>query len=294
MKKLSLIPILLLTCGALAQDFFVPGSVIEGLQMDSAVLGRPLRFALYLPPDYATSSRRYPVVYLLHGYTDDETAWIQFGEAPLTADRGIAHRDFPPMIIVMPDGGVGWYINDYLGKNRWEDAFIQEFIPYIDGHYRTRPQREFRAISGLSMGGWGTLLMAMRHPDLFSSCAAFSSGLWTDDEIVAMDDSRFEEIVGGLFGSQLKGKARLNNHFRQYNPLDLAKSLPVEKLKQVRYYIDCGDDDFLIRGNCALHLLLKDRNIPHEFRVHDGAHSWNYWRGYLSEGLKFIGQGFNR
>ncbi len=129
------------------------GQVLEGLHFTSAVLGREVNYAVYLPPDYQTSSRRYPVVYLLHGYTDDESGWVQFGEIHLAADRAIAAREIPPMIIAMPDGGVTWYINDYQNKVRFEDMFVQEFIPRIDSTLRTRPDREFRGVSGLSMGG---------------------------------------------------------------------------------------------------------------------------------------------
>ena len=160
--------------------------VQEGLHVASAILGRDVHYAVYLPPDYASSARRYPVVYLLHGYTDDESGWVQFGEIGPAADRAIADRTIPPMIIVMPDGGVAWYVNDYQNKVRWEDMFVQEFIPHIDATFRTRPQREFRGVAGLSMGGWGTLVYAFRHPDLFAAAAAFSAAVWTDEEIVAM------------------------------------------------------------------------------------------------------------
>lgn len=104
--------------------------------MKSGILGRDVNYAVYLPPDYETSGRRYPVVYLLHGYTDDESGWIQFGKVNLAADRAIAAREIPPMIIVMPDGGATFYINDCQDKVRYEDMFIQELIPHIDKTYR--------------------------------------------------------------------------------------------------------------------------------------------------------------
>lgn len=270
------------------------GQVLEGLHVTSEILGRDVNYAVYLPPDYAISTRRYPVVYLLHGYTDDESGWIQYGEINLAADRAIADREIPPMIIVMPDGGVTWYINDIQNKVRFEDMFVREFVPYIDATYRTRPVREFRGVAGLSMGGWGTLVYAMRHPDLFSACAAFSAAVWPDEEVAAMKQEMWVKVLGPVFGTGLTGKNRLTPHFCEDNPLDLAKTLPEESLKKVRYYIDCGDDDFLIKGNCALHLLLMDRKIPHEFRVRDGAHMWSYWRSGIVDGLKFIGQSFHR
>jgi len=285
---------LALTCPPFSLAGPEEGRVLEGLRCPSAVLGRDVPYAIYLPPGYESATRRYPVVYLLHGYTDNESGWIQFGEVDLAADRAIASREIPPMIIVMPDGGVAWYINDLAGKVRYEDMFVEEFIPHVDATYRTRPSREFRGLAGLSMGGWGTLVLSLRHPDLFAACAAFSAAVWPDEEILGMKQDTWDKVVGPVLGVGLAGKDRLTPHFRKHSPLDLAKSLPEESLKKVRYYIDCGDDDFLIRGNCALHLLLTDRKIPHEFRVRDGAHTWSYWRTGIVEGLKFIGQSFHR
>ena len=280
--------------GAAAQGPAGQGQALEGLHFTSAILGREVRYAVYLPPDYQASTRRYPVVYLLHGLTGSEPDWIQFGEINLTADRAIAGRDIPPMIIVMPDGGNLFYINDYQNKVRYEDMFVQEFIPHIDGTFRTRPAREFRGIGGLSMGGWGTLMLAMRHPDLFSACAAFSSAVWTDEDFAAMDQAAHDRIIAPLLGPNLKGKDRFTPLYRKYNPLDLAKTLPEETLKRIRIYIDCGDDDFLIKGNAALHIALAERKIPHEFRVRDGGHTWTYWRTGIVDGLRFIGESFHR
>jgi S-formylglutathione hydrolase FrmB len=251
-----------------------------------------VKFAVYLPPDYAASTRRYPVVYLLHGYSDDESGWIQFGEVNLAADRAIAEREISPMIIIMPDGGVSWYMNDYQGKVRWEDMFVNEFIPLIDKTFRTRAAREFRGISGLSMGGWGSLVLSMRHPDLFAACAAFSAAVWTEEDAATMEAPNYDRMFAALFGPRTDGKA--TDHFKAYNPINLAQAKPEAELKKVRYYIDCGDDDFLIKGNCLLHVALQERKIPHEFRVRDGAHTWSYWRTGITDGLKFIGQSFHR
>ena len=270
------------------------GRVVEGQSFPSSILGRDVNYAVYLPPDYAASGRRYPVVYLLHGYTDDESAWIQFGEVNLAADRGIAGREIPPLIIVMPDAGVSWYINDHRNKVRDEDMFIRELIPHIDKTYRTRPKKEFRGVAGLSMGGWGALVFSMRHPDMFAACAAFSAAVWTDEEYSAMEEKEYLSMLGPVFGPQPAGKARLTAHFKSYSPLDQAKTMGVDTLQKVRYYIDCGDDDELVKGNSALHVILKDRKVSHEFRVRDGGHTWSYWRTGIADGLKFIGQSFHR
>jgi enterochelin esterase-like enzyme len=271
------------------------GQVVEGFKVKSAILGRDVAYAVYLPPDYATSGRRYPVVYLLHGYTDNESGWIQFGEISLAADRAIADREIPPMIIVMPDGGVTFYINDAAGQVRYEDMFVQELIPHIDKAWRTRPDREFRGVAGLSMGGWGTLVYTLRHPELFAAGAAFSAAVWSDGDIAGMKQESWDKLLGPLFGAKgLAGQDRLTPAFRKVSPLELARTLPEDSLKRVRYYIDCGDDDFLIAGNCALHVLLAERKIPHEFRVRDGGHTWSYWRTGIVDGLKFIGESFHR
>jgi S-formylglutathione hydrolase FrmB len=279
---------------ALPQAPTTQSQVIEDLKITSSILGRDVNFSVYLPSDYAASARRYPVVYLLHGLTDNESGWIQFGEVHLAADRAIADREIPPMIIVMPDGGVTWYINDYQGKVRWDDMFVKEFVPFIDASYRTRPAREYRAISGLSMGGWGSLTLAMRHRDLFVACAAFSAAVWTEKDAGAMADQMYDGMFAPLFGPRPAEKGQPAPYFKSVNPISLAGSVADTELKKVRYYIDCGDDDFLISGNCALHLVLTERKIPHEFRVRDGAHTWTYWRTGIVEGLKFIGASFHR
>jgi S-formylglutathione hydrolase FrmB len=266
------------------------GKVFESLQFKSSLVGYPVEYSIYLPPDYEISQRSYPVLYLLHGYSDDETGWIQFGEANIIADKGIVYGDFPPCIIVMPDGKVTWYCNSFDGKDPWEDMFIKEFIPFIEKQYRIRPQKEFRAIAGLSMGGNGALLLSMRHPDLFSSCVAMSAGTFTDEEILA-DDS-YDRYFGNIYGP--KTKDAVSGHWKAYSPLYLLDSVEKEKLKSVRFYIDCGDDDFLYKGNSALHIKMRDLGIPHEFRVRNGGHEWSYWRTGLYDGLKFISEKFHR
>ncbi len=270
------------------------GKVIESLEFNSKLMGEAVKYTIYLPPDYETSVRRYPVVYLLHGYTDDDTGWLQFGEAPYIADEAIAGREIPPMIIVMPDGGVTWYVNDAAGKKPWADMFVEEFIPFIDETYRTRPEKEFRGISGLSMGGFGALQTAMRNPELFTACAAFSSGVYPDEVMENMEQERYDRVFGILYGEGLEGEERLTEHYKSFNPFDLLESQNIDKLKSVAWYIDCGDDDFLYKGNSALHVKMRDMKIPHEYRVRDGAHNWTYWRTGLKNGLKFIGNKFHR
>jgi len=277
-----------------SQGFSQTGIVKESLKYESKLLGGPVEYSIYLPPDYETSNRSYPVLYLLHGYSDDQTGWVQFGEVARIADQGIANGDFPPVIIVMPNGKITWYINDYKMVNPWEDMFVKEFIPSIEKIYRIRPKKEFRAISGLSMGGYGSLMLAMRNPDLFSSCVAFSSGTFTDKEIVDMPDNTYNMFFGDIFGKGLVGESRISDNWKAHSPLHLIYDVPKEKLKTIRFYIDCGDDDFLFEGNTQLHIQMRKLELPHEFRTRQGSHEWQYWRTGLVDGLKFIGEGFHR
>ncbi len=274
--------------------FSQKGKVLESLKCQSKLLGYPVEYSIYLPADYETSNRSYPVLYLLHGYSDDETGWVQFGEVAQIADKGIESGDFSSVIIVMPNGKVSWYCNDYKMANPWENMFVKEFIPSIEKTYRIRAKKEFRAISGLSMGGYGSLMLAMRNPDLFSSCVAFSSGTFTDEEIIAMPDNTYKMYFGDIFGSSLAGEKRISDSWKDHSPLHLIYDVPRDKLKSIRFYIDCGDDDFLFEGNTQLHIQMRKLDIPHEYRTRNGGHEWPYWRSGLVEGLKFISQSFHR
>lgn len=284
--------IILLSAAALTA-FSQQGILKESLTVKSSILGTNVEYSVYLPSDYNVSNRHYPVLYLLHGYTDDEIGWTQFGEVDRIADRTINSGEAPPMIIVMPDAGVSWYINSADGKVRWEDFFIQEFIPHIDAGLRTRPTKEFRAVAGLSMGGHGTLIMAMKHPDLFTAAAPLSAGIFTEKELISLPDDTWKNVFGPPYGEHT-GEARLTDHLRQNWILSIVENANADELKKVKYYIDCGDGDFLIKGNMELHALLIDKGVPHEFRVRDGIHNWEYWRTALPEVLKFVGDSFRR
>lgn len=285
---------LLLSMISITQAQVSHGVVKEGLTMESKTLGKKVRYTIYLPFDYETSTRFYPVVYLLHGYTDNDMAWIQFGEANLTADEAIAKREIPSMIIAMPDGGPSWFINNYNNSVRYEDFFFQEFLPYIESHYRTRPEKRYRAVAGLSMGGFGSLVYAMRHPDMFAACAAMSAAVNTTDQIVAIEDSTWKSSWPITVYGPGSGQARLTEHFLSYNPIRMVETGDAEKLKSVRIYLDCGDDDYLTIGNAMLHVALTQKKIPHEYRVRDGAHTWSYWRNGLTDAVIFIGSSFHK
>lgn len=270
------------------------GKVIERNILQSKILNKEVAYSVYLPPGYQTSQRTYPVVYLLHGYTDDNTGWVQFGEINRYADKAISEGTIPPMIIVMPNADSSWYINSYDGKENYEDFFVRELIPSVEKQFLIKGTRAYRAVCGLSMGGYGALILAMKHPELFVASAPLSAAVFDDDAIVGMNDKSYDQMLGQLYGRGLKGKSRLTTAWYNNSVMKLAAEKSVGELSRVRYWIDCGDDDFLSKGNCELHILLSERKIPHEFRMRDGNHTWNYWRTGIVDALAFIGESFRR
>ncbi len=295
MKRLRL-PFLAVLCVLLSVTGICQpaGKVIEQLSVKSAILNRPVKYTIYLPADYETSQRSYPVVYLLHGYTDDNTGWLQFGEINRYADKGIYEGVIPPMIIVMPNADSSWYINSYDGKENYEDFFIKEFMPAVEKAYRIKAEKRFRGIAGLSMGGYGTLNYSIKYPQLFAAAAPLSAAVFDDNAIETMGDESYDRTFAQLFGRGLKGAARLNASWYKNSILKMIESRNTDDLKKVRFWIDCGDDDFLTKGNSLLHIAFVDKHIPHEYRVRDGAHTWTYWRTGITDALQFIGQSFHQ
>jgi enterochelin esterase-like enzyme len=275
-------------------SFAQSGKVLEQEIIKSKILGKDVHYTLYLPADYFTSQRSYPIVYLLHGFTDDNTGWLQFGEINRYADKAINNGTIPPMIIAMPNGDSSFYVNSFDGKENYEDFFIKEFMPAVEKAYRVKADRRYRGVAGLSMGGYGTLIYALKHPDLFSACAPLSAAVWEDDDLVSMSDNTWNNVIGRVFGASLKGKDRLTKAWYDNSPLKIIADKSADDLKKVRYWIDCGDDDFLSNGNCLLHIALNKKTVPHEYRVRDGAHNWTYWRTGITDALQFMGDSFRQ
>ncbi|MBN9384247.1 MAG: esterase family protein [Chitinophagaceae bacterium] len=290
-KVIFCLAVILLSISSFAQR---PGKVIEQKVLNSAILGKDVKYTIYLPPDYETSERTYPIVYLLHGYTDDNTGWLQFGEVNRYADKAIAEGVIPPMIIVMPNGDSSFYINSYDGKEKYEDFFIKEFMPSVERSFRIKGEKRYRGIAGLSMGGYGTLIYSLKYPELFAAAAPLSAAVFDDSALVTMPDISWTNTFGQLYGRGLKGKTRLSTAWYANSPLKLVAERSVDALRSVRYWIDCGDDDFLTKGNCLLHIALMEKHVPHEYRVRDGGHTWTYWRTGITDALAFIGVSFHQ
>ncbi|WP_031527206.1 alpha/beta hydrolase [Dyadobacter crusticola] len=262
--------------------------VFDQLSLPSKLLKSARKFAIYLPPDYATSERSYPVLYLLHGAGDDQTGWVQFGMAQHIADKAIADGTSAPMIIVMPDANTGrrGYFNDVKGDWPYEDYFFKELIPFIEKKYRVKAEKEFRAVAGLSMGGGGTFMYALHHPELFVAACPLSASTGP----ITMEDAR-KNLVRTNPDIADSTVAR---YYERHSALALINNIPEDQKKAVKWYIDCGDDDFLYEGNALVHIAMRKKEVPHEFRVREGAHNWKYWRESLPSVLEFVSQSFHR
>jgi enterochelin esterase-like enzyme len=256
--------------------------VYETKKIKSEILKMDRNYAIYLPPGYDETDSSYPVLYLLHGSGDNHTGWVQFGQVQHIADKAIAEGKAAPMIIVMPDADtkVRGYFNQPDGSFSYEDFFFQELIPHIEKTYRVRSDRRYRAISGLSMGGGGTIYYALHHPEVFAAAAPLSA------------------TTSAWLRQETKATSEQLDAYKQTHNLDSifthASTEALAAIKSVRWYISCGDDDFLYRDNCEMHILFRDKQVPHEYRVKDGGHTWTYWRMELPEVMEFVSKSFTQ
>jgi len=264
------------------------GKVFDDLTLPSKILKGERKYAVYLPPGYEHSERSYPVLYLLHGGGDDQTGWVQFGEVLHIADKAIREGIATPMIIIMPDASTGrrGYQNDITGEWRYEDFFFRELMPFVEKKYRIKGEKRYRAVAGLSMGGFGSFLYALHRPDLFSSACPLSAA--TGPSSVEEARNRYRQNNANLADSAIE------SYFKTQSVVSMINSMPDSLRRSVRWYIDCGDDDFLYEGNSLAHIAMRKREIPHEFRVRDGAHNWSYWRQSLPVVLEFVSQAFHQ
>lgn len=266
------------------------GKVFDNLSLQSEILKGERKYAIYLPPDYKTSERSYPVLYLLHGAGDDQTGWVQFGEVLRIADNTARQGISTPMIIVMPDANTGQrgYFNSPKGDWNYEDFFFQELMPHVEKKYRIKSEKRYRAVAGLSMGGGGSFMYALHHPELFSSACPLSASTGP----LSLEDA--ERRLKRRNEDQTFTQKELSDYFASHSAVELVNSMTVDQVKSVRWYIDCGDDDFLYEGNSLVHIAMKKRKIPHEYRIRDGVHSWTYWRASLPKVLEFVSQAFHQ
>ncbi len=282
----------LLTVPAHARASGSPGSTtLDCGQVQSAILGYSVSYCVDLPADYASGTRRYPVLYFFHGMFEDQRSWAERGGKDIL-DGMLAKGELQPFIMVCPDAAKTFYVNSYDGKVRYEDFFVQEFIPYIDQHYRTLASPADRGLYGISMGGFGSLHVGLRHPHLFGAVSAQSAALLPKLPNPFPDTRRWQfyaQLLQGPFGSPLN-----ESYFEANNPIDLAEH--PDSFKSLKLYFDCGDHDRygFQEGNQLLDQELTSEHFPHEFALRDGDHGWSYEEDYMHFALQFHNQQFQQ
>jgi len=271
-------------------------SRIDCSALNSHVLQQVIHYCVYLPAGYdaaaaPTLSKRYPVLYFLHGLGDNEQTLFNSGGWTLLDDLRNQHKmgDF---LIVAPEGRRSFYINSADGSVRYSDFFLQEFLPLIESKYRVRPGRAGRAISGISMGGYGALRFAFVHPELFSAVSAQSAALITESPQALDAASRTGAPLAGVLAAVF-GKPINVPHWNDNSPFVLAKR-NAAVLKKLAIYFNCGQDDNygFEKGAAALHDELQKKSVKHEYRAYPGDHSLTYFLSHFAEVMEFHSRAF--
>lgn len=253
----------------------------------SSILRQQVKYNLLLPEEYMSDSyATFDVIYLLHGYGEshmmfDTGRGMDVQRIDATArTTGIIR----PIIYVMPDGGNSYFVNRYDGQFNYMDMLTKELVPLIDRMLRTNAAPRSRAVAGMSMGGFGALAVGSKNPGVFGTVISLSPSMNTDEQYKYLGawDSQWGSVFGGV---GTIGDARLTSYYRSMCPLHFFSDNPGQ-YASINYLVDCGDDEErLYAGSGELHSLLRDLGINHEYRVRNGAHTSEYWRGGMQEGL---------
>jgi len=288
---LSAVPL----CILLAASSASAQSRIDCSALNSKILKRSVRYCVYIPSGYDAGSkqqpaRRYPVLYFLHGLGDNEQTLFNSGGWTLLDDLRKQHKmgDF---LIVAPEGRRSFYVNSADGAVRYSDFFLQEFMPQIEGKYRIHGRTD-RAISGISMGGYGALRFAFTHPELFSAVSAQSAALITESpqqlDAASQTGEPLLGVLGPVFGAPIDVR-----HWNENNPLVLAKGNAVS-LRRAAIYFNCGQDDNygFEKGAAALDDELLKEHVKHEYHRYPGDHSITYFLSHFAEVMEFHSRAF--
>jgi len=273
------------------RDAIPAGSRVQYKTFQSKLLNRELRYGVYLPPSYETSNRTYPVLYFLHGLNENEMRWSTRGETDLMLDRMIGEGKIGEFIVAIPYAANSFYTNVRGGGEPWEDVIVKEFIPMVESTYRVNATRAARGVSGISMGGYGALKIAMKRPELFGSVSSHSAALIPDFDSTTVTGRRLEALRA-LF-DRIYGISQDLTYWNANNPLELAKD--IKRLQGLKIYFDCGTEDdygFFV-GHRVLDELLTKASYPHEARLYPGDHGWEYARQHTSQSMLFHWKAFS-
>ena len=268
---------------------------IDCTSMQSRILHRAVRYCVEIPASYdapEAKDRRYPVLYFLHGLGDNEQTLFRTGGWTLIEDLREKHK-IGEFLIAAPDGGRGFFINSVDGKDRYSDFFVQEFMPAIEKKYRVLPGRAGRAITGVSMGGYGALRFAFAYPQMFAAVSAQSAALITESpkdlNAAANSGSPIVQTLSAVFGSPINVA-----HWDANSPFALARR-NAPALRRVAIYFNCGqrDDYGFEKGAVALDKELNQEHVPHEYHSYPGDHSLSYFLLHFPEILEFHSRAFS-
>jgi S-formylglutathione hydrolase FrmB len=226
-----------------------------------------------------TASKTYAAIYLLHGLGQDDESLVNNGIWNLV-DEMRSKKEIGDFVIITPFAGRSFYVNSKDGKVRYEDFLLQEFIPAMEKKYHLEHSRKRRVLSGISMGGYGALRLAFKHPEMFAAVSAHSAAL-IEELPKGAGQSNVAAMIGSAFGRPLD-----NAYWKNQSPFIYAKTAD---LKGLKIYFDCGDSDFFgfDAGAKALDKLLTSRKVPHEFHIYPGGHDFQYFSAHLPASLEF-------
>jgi S-formylglutathione hydrolase FrmB len=262
--------------------------------INSRILKQAVHYCVQLPPSYdakESSPRRYPVLYFLHGLGQNEQTLFNTGGWSVIEDLRRQHK-IDDFLVIAPEGKRSFYVNSPGDSFRYSDFFLQEFIPYIESKYRVRRGRKGRAITGVSMGGYGALRFAFAHPEMFSAVSAQSAALITQtpQELSAAghSGSPLGRLMGPAFGEPINVP-----HWQENSIFVLARKNQ-SGLKNLAIYFNCGQqDDFGFEdGAAALHRQLQAEGIKHEYHSYPGDHSLTYFLSHMGEVMEFHSRNF--
>lgn len=263
-------------------------SRVDCSAVKSAILKRSVKYCVVLPPSYDDDkTRRYPIVYYLHGLGDNEQSMVTTGAWNLYEDL-LASKRIGEFLVVSPNGFRGFYINSQDRKFRYEDFFLKEFIPAIEKKYRVKAERASRGIMGVSMGGYGAFHYAFKYPQMFVAVSTHMAALM-ENPPENLGESREGRILGDVFGSPYRA-----TYYRQNSPFVLAEKTPATELKRLHIYFDVGRDDMygFNAGNEQMHKLLERRGIAHEYHLYEGGHDFAFVMAHFEASLVMQSKAF--